>query len=109
MKKYESVFIIDVRKVDDEGKAFSAELAKYIESLGGKITEAIPMGRKQFAREIKKRKAGAYWNIMFELTSDKVGSIRNKFRLDERVLRLMIILDEKPENYKGSEAKIEIK
>ena len=48
MKKYEAVFILDIRKVDDDGKAYSKELTEFIESLGGKVNEVIAMGRKQF-------------------------------------------------------------
>ncbi len=98
MKKYEAVFILDIRKVEDEGKAFSEGLAKLIEQLGGKMNETTPMGRKQFAREIKKRKAGIYWNYIFTLDPLKVEEIRNKFRLDETVLRMLVVNCERPEN-----------
>ena len=55
MKKYEAVFILDMRKVEDEGKAFSEEFAQMIQSWGGSVVESNAMGRKQFAREIRKR------------------------------------------------------
>lgn len=98
MKKYESIFILDIRKVDDDGTAFTEELKKLIEGeLKGKMVETKPMGRKQFAREIKKRKAGIYWNYIFEAEAEQVKTIRNSFRLDDRVLRLMVINYEKPE------------
>ena len=102
MKKYEAVFILDMRKVEDEGKAFSEELAKNIQSWGGNMVEAIAMGRKQFAREINKRKAGIYWNYIFEIDPLKVKEIRNKYRLDERMIRMLIISYERPENVRSS-------
>ena len=89
MKKYEAVFILDMRKVEDEGKAFSEELAGNIQSWGGNMVESISMGRKQFAREINKRKAGIYWNYIFEIDPLKVKEIRDKYRLDERMIRIM--------------------
>ena len=46
--------------------------------------------------EIKKRKGGIYWNIFFELDPLKVIEIKEKYMLDERVLRNMIIVDERP-------------
>jgi small subunit ribosomal protein S6 len=107
LKKYEGVFIIDVRKVDDEGKALTEELKSFIESSGGKMIETIEMGRKQFAREINKRKAGIYWNYVFELTPDKVIEIKERYRLNDKVIRIMIINYERPENYTPAE-KIEI-
>ncbi len=96
LKKYEAVFILDMRKVDDEGKAFSEEFAKNIQSWGGNVKEAVNMGRKQFAREINKRKAGIYWDYYFDLDPVKVKEIREKYRLDDRVIREMVIVDERP-------------
>ncbi|MBO4490200.1 MAG: 30S ribosomal protein S6 [Lentisphaeria bacterium] len=96
MKKYEAVFILDMRKVEDEGKAFSEEFAKNIQSWGGNVNEAVNMGRRQFVREINKRKAGIYWDYYFELDPAKTKEIREKYRLDERVVREMVIVDERP-------------
>ena len=98
MKKYEAVFILDMRKVEDEGKAFSEEFAKNIQGWGGKVVESIPMGRKQFAREIRKRKAGVYWDYVFELDPLKAGEVREKYRLDERVVRILTINYERPDS-----------
>ncbi len=97
MKKYESVFILDIRKVDDEGKGFSEEFGKNLESWGGKLVESNPMGRKQFAREINKRKAGIYWDYVYELDPLKAIEVRNKYRLDERVVRHLDIIFERPD------------
>jgi len=97
LKKYEAVFILDIRKVEDEGEAFSKELSELIKSWGGEMVESVSMGRKQFAREIKKRKAGIYWNYIFNLDPDKTDEIRKKFKLDERVLRQLVIIYDRPE------------
>ena len=98
MKKYESLFILDVRKVEDEGNALSKEFCSLIEGWGGKITAADAMGRLQFSYEIKKRKAGIYWDFHFELPEDKVNLIKEQYALDERVLRILTVIDERPEN-----------
>ncbi len=97
MKKYEAVFILNIRKVDDEGDAFTKEFTGMVEEWGGEMVAAESMGRKQFAREINKAKAGIYWNYIFNLDPDKVLAIRNQFRLDDRVIRLMIINYDRPE------------
>lgn len=102
MKKYEAIFILDMRKVEDEGKAFSEEFGKLIQSWGGNMVESVSMGRRQFAREIRKRKAGVYLNFVFEVDPEKETQIREQYRLDERVLRIMIILFDRPENVRSS-------
>jgi small subunit ribosomal protein S6 len=98
LKKYEAVFILDMRKVEDEGKAFSEEFAKNVQSWGGKVVESNPMGRRQFAREIRKRKAGIYWDYVIEIDPLKSGEVREKYRLDERVVRLLVINYDRPES-----------
>ncbi len=55
------------------------------------------MGRRQFTYEINKRKAGLYFDFLFELAPSKVLAIKEKYKLDERVLRNMIVADERPE------------
>ncbi len=96
MKKYEAIFILDIRKVEDEGEAFSKEFAALVESLGGKVEDSIPMGRIQFAYEIEKRKAGIYWNFVFEAGNEANAAILDKYRLDERILRPFITTYDRP-------------
>lgn len=90
MKKYEIVFILEEQRLEDQGEAFAAEFESFVKSNGGTIVESLPMGRKQFAREISRRKAGIYWDFIFSLDENKVKIIPDKFHLDERVLRLQI-------------------
>ena len=96
MKKYEAVFILDIRKSDDEGAAFGKEFGELIESLGGKMESVTPMGRKQFTYEIDKRRAGLYFDFVFELAAAKVKDIKEKYKLDQRILRNMIIIYDRP-------------
>ena len=97
MKKYEAVFILDIRKVDDEGEGFSKELSELFKQWGGEMVESVSMGRKQFAREIGKRKAGIYWDYIFSLATDKTDDIRKKYMLDERVVRSLVLQYDRPE------------
>jgi len=97
MKKYEAVFILDERKVDDGGKGFAEEVVKFIVGHGGEMIETVPMGRKQFAREIRRRKAGIYWDFVFAMPPDQAIAIRPQFRLDERILRMQVFNYDRPE------------
>lgn len=101
MKKYEAVYILDVRKVEDDGKAWATEFTKLVEELGGKVEENTFMGRKQFAREINKRKVGAYYNFIFTATPDSIKKIVDAYALDERVIREMIINFDRPDVVKS--------
>ncbi len=92
MKKYEAVFILDIRKADDEGAAFCREFGELIVSLGGVLETTTPMGRKQFTYEINKRRAGLYFDFVFEVDEARLVDIKDKYRLDSRVLRNMIVI-----------------
>ncbi len=107
MKKYEAVYILDLRKVEDEGKAFSEDFAKKIGEMGGTVSETILMGRKQFAREISKRKAGVYVNFIFEMDPAQEKNLREVYRLDERILRILIVNYDRPEQVRSTLAPIE--
>jgi len=101
LKKYEAVFILDIRRVEDEGATFTRELTDLIASLGGAMISADPMGRQQFTYEIKKRKAGIYYDYVFEVAESGIAAIKDKYHLDERVLRNMIIIYDRPEKVTG--------
>ena len=96
MKKYEAIFILDIRKVDDEGAGVTSEIATLIKEWGGEMIKSDSLGRRQFAYEIKKRKGGIYWNYVFTALPEKVKELKENFRLDERVLRNMIINFDRP-------------
>ncbi len=87
MKTYETVVILDERKVQDEGKSFAEEYTSQVSGFGGEMIRSRFLGRRQFAREVKKRKNGIYWNFIVDMTEKSVKPLREKYRLDERVLR----------------------
>ena len=96
MKTYEAVFILDDKKLDDHGDSFARQVGDHIRDLGGKVKEKGSLGRKQFARRIKKRSAGQYWDFVFDLDPDKVVTFEDKYRLDDAVLRLVVFIYEPP-------------
>ncbi len=90
MKKYDAVFILDEHLVEDHGNLFAEELSNFLKSLGAEIETVKNMGHRQFTYEIKKRKAGIYWNLIFSLNPAKIADIKDKYRLDERIIRYRI-------------------
>lgn len=98
MKKYETIVVLDEKNVTDDGADFLAEFGKLLKGeLGGTVHESVNMGRKQFAREIKKRKTGIYLDVVHEMNPDKEIVLRDKYKLDSRVLRLQTYHYDRPE------------
>ena len=90
--------ILDEKALKDNGGEFLAKFEKVVSSdCGGKIVSSEIMGKRQFAREIRKRKTGLYLDIVHEMEADQVTPLRNKFKLDDLVLRLQTYNYDKPE------------
>ena len=103
MKKYESVFILDIRRTDDNGAAFCKGFAELIQSLGGDVEKTVEMGRKQFTYEIDKRRAGLYFDFIYTLDPAKQSAIRERYHLDQQVLRSMTLIYDRPEGAENAE------
>ncbi len=98
MKKYETIVILDEKALKDDGSEFLAKLEKVVaHECGGKIVSSEIMGKRQFAREIKKRKTGIYLDMVHEMEPSKIDHLQDKFKLDELVLRMQTYNYDKPE------------
>ena len=91
MAKYEAVFILDPRKVeDDKGEAFAATIEEQLKALGAEITRVKCLDKKTFARPIGKHKVGIYWDYVVEMGPQCVAQLEDKYRLNQTVLRLCV-------------------
>jgi ribosomal protein S6 len=97
LKKYEVTLLLDDRKNEDGGAAFIKEVEALLIKLGGSLTESTGMGRKQVIAPIRKRHTAYYWYLVVELDGGNINTLRDAYRLDERVLRFQGYLYNKPE------------
>lgn len=97
MKKYETIFIINDRKVEDEGKEFTKQIEGVLKEFSASSVKSTSLGRKQFARPINKMKYGIYLQFNFTMNEDKVKGFQEHFALNESVVRVTVFKDEKPE------------
>ena len=95
MNKYEMMFIVKANS-DEKAVAKTADsLKSIITSMKGKIVEEKDLGSKELAYPIKKETVGYYFVVNFEATAETVAELDRKARIDESVLRHLIIrLDE---------------
>ena len=95
MNKYEMMFIV---KANSDEKAITKTadaLKSIITSMKGKIVEEKDLGSKELAYPIKKETVGYYFVVDFNATAEIVAELDRKARIDESVLRHLIIrLDE---------------
>ncbi len=90
MKKYEAVFILDPRKVEGNGEAFSDTIVAQLKEMGGNVTRVKCLDKRVFARPIGKSKAGIYWDYVVELDEAAIAPLHDKYRLNATVLRMAV-------------------
>lgn len=95
MNKYEMMFIVKTT-IDEEAVKKTAEnLKSVITSMKGEITDSKELGQKKLAYPIKKEVTGFYFVVNFDANNEIVAELDRKARIDENVIRHMIIrLDE---------------
>jgi small subunit ribosomal protein S6 len=94
---YEGLFIFP-ETLDEEGLDHAVEEVKReLEKLGGSLESTTRMGKKTFARPLKKQKAGYYVMLMFKLDGQKMDAFKQRLKLATNVFRSQFILAEEPE------------
>ncbi len=88
---YELALIFSVKLAEEKQKSILTEIKKYITAAGGKAEEAKLFGKKKFAYPIKKETEGFYYTILFSGEGKDSAQLINKLKLDESVLRYLIL------------------
>ena len=94
MNKYEIMFIvradIDEKTTKDTVTAFE----KVLKNMKAKIVSTKDMGQKKLAYPINKQVRGAYYLFNVEATAEAVKEFDRKARIDENILRHIVIREE---------------
>jgi small subunit ribosomal protein S6 len=98
-KKYEAVIILDDQMHEDGGTVFIETFTSAVGELGGTIDKNESMGRRQLAYPIRKKTSGVYWHSFMQLAPDTVSALRERYSLDQTILRLEVFINERPERY----------
>ena len=84
---YEGLFIFP-ETLDEEGldKAIEAVNNELV-NLGGSLDSSVRMGKRQFARMMKKQKSGYYVVLVFSLETEKITKFKERLKLGTDVFR----------------------
>lgn len=95
MRKYELMFIVKTTMEQSAASTLANTYKKLITDDKGEVTNFKEMGQRKLAYEIKKQTNGFYFLINFSANTDTIKELDRRLRLDENVIRHMIInLDE---------------
>ncbi len=91
LRDYEMVYIA-VSQLDDEGLAtLNQRVAGWITSANGTVTDTNVWGRRKLTYAIRKQTEGTYIQINFQLTPSATRELERNLRLDEQVIRHLVI------------------
>ncbi|HDD61583.1 MAG TPA: 30S ribosomal protein S6 [Chloroflexi bacterium] len=91
MRDYELVIIV-TPEIDETATAEVVEKVKsWITEVGGSIESFEEWGRQKLAYLIRKNKEGQYYLFNLKLEPTAVANLERNFRLQESILRFLII------------------
>ena len=106
MKDYRLVYIVKGSKDEKEAIAARASVEKVLLEKGAKITEKEELGKRSLAYKIKNEAAGYYFDASFTINPEELVKLENALKLEDDVIRhLLILKPEKTEAKKSTKAK----
>ena len=94
---YEGLFIFP-EMLDEETLDLAINRVKEeLEKLDGSLESTTRMGKKTFARPLKKQKAGYYVVMMFRLDGKKIDTFKQRLKLSTDVFRSQFVVAEEAE------------
>ena len=91
MMNYEAVFILDPDLQSETSKSTVAQIQELVTKGGGRIEGIQEWGKKRMAYKIKKKQDGHYVVLNFQLDSKQTKKFEQTLRLNDNLLRFMII------------------
>ncbi len=88
---YEGLFIFP--EILEEGQLDQAidAVKVEIEKLDGTLKSATRLGKRTFARPMKKKKAGIYVIIVFQIDGLKIDALKRRLKLSTNVFRAQFV------------------
>ena len=91
MKKYDALYIFVGVAKDDVLEANLAKALAEVTRLGGVVVAQDSLGKRTFARSMKKRDSGVYVKVRFEIDPLKIEELMKRYRLVEDVFRIQVL------------------
>ncbi len=99
MKKYDGLYIFAGSARDEVLDKMVEAAAAEITHLSGKILSTEVLGKKTFARPMKKRDNGVFVKIRFEIAPASIAALTRRYKLVDEVFRVQILaVDERLES-----------
>jgi small subunit ribosomal protein S6 len=88
---YELTYIISVLTAEGETSSIAEKVRAQIKELGGEAKKEYISEKKKLAFQIKKQGQGFYATVIFEMEPEKIDELNTFLRMNNDILRHMII------------------
>jgi small subunit ribosomal protein S6 len=96
MKKYEAMFILKPDLKEDEVNSVGKQINESIIKSKGEVSlSEIWSNKRKLAYPIKKYNEGIYYRVNFSIQPTEIDGLKQIFRLNENILRVLILKLEK--------------
>ena len=92
MRTYETVTIVKPQLSDTEVAAFVTTIKELVAKNGGEVTSEEKLGRRKFTHDINHVRDGFYLYLKFKAQPEFVKVWEETMKLNEQVLRSMVML-----------------
>ena len=90
MKTYEAIFIFLSSLSEEDTQKTLQRVTAELTKQGGVVKETLPMGRRTFARPMKKEDSGFYYKMRFEIDPLHMEPLQARLKLIEEIFRVQI-------------------
>ena len=94
MRKYECVLVLHPGVAESDAQGIVDRFTESVKSHGGEVQQHDHWGRRELAYEIEKQTSGDYHFLKFTAENTLVTAADRDLRLDDKVLRHLIVVDE---------------
>ena len=91
MNNYETLFILDPEIPEEEIDSEIGRIKGYVEKTGANVVDLDRWGVRRMAYEVRKKRQGFYVLMTFLANSSSIQDIDADFKLDQRILRHIIV------------------
>jgi small subunit ribosomal protein S6 len=91
MNKYEAMIIFPESLKEEALDGALERVVAEIEKIGGAVEAKTRLGRRVFARPLKKHTAGQYMVLTFRLEGGKIAALQARLKLNEEIFRVQIV------------------
>ena len=90
-RDYEALIILKTAGTEQELAKHAAQLEEQVKRVGGGIERSQRMGRRRLAFRINRQAEGHYHLLRFRAPTGRVAELERLFRLNETVVRFIIL------------------